>query len=444
MKKLCLTLALAAVCAQAQETIERQNTEVHTLPDGSKVTVANTTSILYQEAPRKPQERLVRRTALFIRNDTGMEVAENAVNFIRNQVRSQVSKGDFEIIDFNDAVAAMRPMPDAVKSAEGVWQMRRYLSLQADLNSLQGNTSQKNLGGQGTTGDERLLAQSSIVRIAQQLEADYVMLLTLDGFEAEDFQNEDDPKRWWHKYTLDASYAIMDATGFSIGGDSMDVTLRYIKNARLTDKSYPNDLSREMAKKLAADMKKNAAGWRKSSLENSKVPVYIDATAMTMDRQPMYIQFDTTLEQVVVNEAQVPVRVVALVEVDGVAAGSTGSVFPMAPGLHKVRVWRDGMDDVSMTVNAKNDLKLVVPMRISEGEMLRVQALQKNIHDMTLAKETAQSIADMIRGKAEMFRNSHIRVDAANLPDTHVMQAVVPGNTTVVPVINNTATTVVQ
>ena len=452
MKKLTTLAAMAAFCAaNAQVEVNTQlNTEVLTLPGGTQVSVENkvttttTTQVKVIEVP-KPPVRQVRRTAIFIRNDSGAVIADNAMAMIRNQVRAQASKGDFEIISAEDALAAIRPMPDALQSADGVAQMRRYLNLQADLNRLQGNNSQLNLGGQGTTSDQRMAAQTSFVRLAQNLDADYILVLTIDGFEAEDFPNDNDPKKFWHKYTLDASYTLSDFSGYSIGGESFDVTLRYQKNTRLTDKSYPNDLSRDIAKRLADDMKKNAAKWRQSSLDKSMVPVSFDAQAMTMDNQPLYIQFDMTVGQVVGNDAQVPVRVAALVDIDGVTVGTTDCTVPLSPGLHKVRVWRQGMDDVNMTINARDGLKVNVPMRITEGEMLRIQELQQNIHRMTLQKETNQAIADMVRGKATMLRNSHIRIDADRLPETRVLYAphVAPAANlinvnTVVPVQNTT------
>ena len=446
MRKIMFVAALAAVCAAyAQQTTTETTTQEIKLQNGGMVTVENTNinTVRVFEPPPKPQKQ-IRRTAIFIRNDSGVKLADNAANFILNQVKSQVSKGDFEIIDWRDAVGAMKPMPDALQSADGVAQMRRYLELQADLNRLQGNKDQLNLGGQGTTSDQRMLAQTSFVRLAQNLEADYILVITLDGFEAEDFENEADAKKWWHKYTLDASYTLQDYSGYSIAGESFAVPLRYLKNARLTDKSYPNDLNRELAKRIAADMKKNARDWRKSELDKAMVPVSFDAQAMTMDNQPLYIQFDMIIDQVVRNDAQVPVRVAALVDVDGVTVGTTDCVVPLAKGMHKVRIHRQGMDDVNMTINAQAGLVVNAPMRITEGEMKRVHELQKQIHDMTLAKETNQALADMVRGKAEMLRNSHIRVDATSLPDTHVLLPPAPNmlnvinnnNVNVVPVTN--------
>jgi len=90
-----------------------------------------------------------------------------------------------------------------------------------------------------------------------------------------------------------------------------------------------------------------------------------------------------------------------------------------------------------MTINAKEALVVNVPMRITEGEMKRIQELQAFMHLMSSQEKITAAQAERIKGEAEMLRNSHIRIDATNLPDTHVLYApVVPGAN--VNVINNT------
>jgi hypothetical protein len=71
-------------------------------------------------------------------------------------------------------------------------------------------------------------------------------------------------------------------------------------------------------------------------------------------------------------------------------------------------------------------------MRIKEGEMKRIQALQQFIVDNTVKGMMTEAIAELIKGKAEMFRNSHIRVDATNLPDVHVYRDVSPANNNII------------
>lgn len=420
--KLLITVLLGAGAVFAQEgVVETQRAEEHTLPDGTKVTVENNTRILYQETGKREPERLIRKMAVFARNNTGKDISEGAESRIQDLVMGMAPDG-FELIDPRNVVFAMDALPDAIKTADGVDQMRAVEYLQAQLNRVQGNNAQKNLGGSGTTADERLLAQSSITRLAQNMDADYIMLLTLIDVEFVD-PEQDAPGQWTHISTMDASYQIMDSLGASIGKGALDARLMEQKTSRQLAKNLPSQLNRSMAKKLATDMERNADKWRKASAIGSRVPVAFDAMAMTMDKMPLYVQYDIAANKPTTLEAQVPVRVAALVEVDGVTVGTTDCEVLLAPGMHKVRVWRDGIDDVNMTINARDGLAIAVPMRIKEGEMKRIQALQKFIHDVSSAEKTTDAVAERIRGEAEMLRNSHIRVDATNLPDVNIYKS---------------------
>jgi len=360
-----------------------------------------------------------------MRNNAG-EAFDEALPRILQQVSAQASGGEFEFIDFRDAVLAMQALPSAVKTADGVVQVSKVSALQAVINAIHGKPAEKNLGGNGTTTDEELLAQTSIVRLAQQLEADYVMGVSLDSFRESSRDRNFGEARWLEKtYTLTASYKLMDFGGYSIGGGTVKVTRTQKKGEgdRSEMADYADGLDEDAAAKLAAEMKSKAKIWRQSSLAKSKIPVYFDVLAMSMDSQPMYVpKFDTNAAQVVLG-TQVPARIAANVEVDGVTVGITDCTVPLAPGLHKVRFLRDGHDPVAMTINPYEGLKLVANMRVTEGEMKRIQSLQKFVNDLTVNRAINEAIVKQYEGQAEMLRNSHIRVDATNLPDVKIMKS---------------------
>ena len=423
-------LLCAATLAYGQEAPPEKvdakvTTEEYTLPGGSKVTVENSTKVLYQETGQNAIEKPVRRVAIFIRNNAGEEF-EEALPRILAQVSAQASGEDFEFIDFRDAVLAMQALPNAVKTADGVEQVEKVGALQAAINAIHGKPASKNLGGAGTTSDEELLAQTSIVRLAQQLEADYIMGVSLDSFRESVRDRNFGEARWLEKtYTLTASYKLMDFGGYSIGGGTFKVSRSEKKgdDDRSEMGAYAGGLDEDVAAKLAAEMKAKAKIWRRSSLAKSKIPVYFDVLAMSMDSQPMYMpKFDTNEAQVVLGTL-VPARIAALVEVDGVTVGTTDCTVPLAPGLHKVRFLRDGHDPVTMTINPHEGLNVVAHMRVTEGEMKRIQALQKFVNDLTVNRKVNEAIVKQYEGMAELLRNSHIRVDAQNLPDVQVMKS---------------------
>ena len=399
--------------------------EEHTLPGGTKVAVENEDNIFYQETGQNALDNPVRRIAIFVNNNAG-EAVDEALPRILEHVTAQASGEDFEFVDFRDVALAMQALRNAVKTADGVEQVANVENLQAGINAKYGKATDKNLGGAGTTTDEELLAQSSIVRLAQQLNADYVMRLSLDSFRKSTRDRIFGEARWLETtYALTLSYKLMDFGGYAIGGGTLKVS-RSEKKAegdRSEMADYADSLDEEAAAKVAKEMKSKAKMWRQSSLAKSKIPVLFDVLAMSMDSQPMYVpQFDTNAAQVVLG-TQVPTRIAALVEIDGITVGTTDCTVPLTPGLHKVRFLRDGHDAVSMTINAREGLSIVAPMRVTEGEMKRIQALQQFVNNLTVDRKVNEALIKQYEGEAEMLRNSHIRVDADNLPDVTVMKS---------------------
>lgn len=423
-------LLSTAIFVSGQETLQEPDaapttTEEHTLPGGTKVAVENEANIFYQETGQNALDNPSRRVAIFVNNNAG-EAFDEALPRILEQVTAQASGEDFEFVDYRDVVLAMQALRNTIKTADGVDQATKVENLQAGINAKYGQATDKNLGGSGTTTDEELLAQSSIVRLAQQLDADYVMRLSFDSFRKSTRDRNFGEARWMETtYALTLSYKLMDFGGYAIGGGTLKVSRSEKKGdgdrSKMAD--YADGLDEDAAAKVAKEMISKAKIWRRSSLAKSKIPVYFDVLAMSMDSQPMYVpQFDTNAAQVVLG-TQVPARIAALVEVDGITVGTTDCTVPLTPGLHKVRFLRDGHDAVTMTINAREGLAIVAPMRVTEGEMKRIQALQQFVNDLTVDRKVNEAIIKRYEGEAEMLRNSHIRVDADNLPDITVMKS---------------------
>ncbi|NLL83518.1 MAG: PEGA domain-containing protein [Lentisphaerae bacterium] len=438
MKKTLTVAALSALvltCASAQDApppipaSETERTvvtvEEHDLPGGSKVTVENKTRILYQETGKNSQEKILRRVAIIAANNAGADL-NDALPLILNQVIAQASGDNFEFIDYQDTVMAMAALSEAVKTADGVEQVKKVEELQHSINSRQGQPDSKNLGGMGTTTDERLLAQTSIVQLAQRLNADYILRITLDRYNKATRDRNFGEARWIETiYSMSASYRLMDFGGYSIGGSTIRVQHTEKKGDGDTSElgAFAGGLDEELAAKMAKEMNAKAAQWRVSSLAKSKIPVFFDTLAMSMDNQPIYLPaFDPDKEQISLG-TQVPARIAAIVEVDGVAVGTTDCEVPVTPGIHKVRIYSDGHDDVNLTIEAREGLKIVAPMRITEGEMTRIQKLQRFIHNLTTDRKLNEAQLETIKGQAEMLRNSHIRIDAQNLPNTNIYKS---------------------
>jgi hypothetical protein len=351
-----------------------------------------------------------RRVAIFVKNNTGRREFDRLAENFATRVRAKVSGRGYEIISDKEAVAAVAALPDAAKTADGIEFLWKRLGVQTVVNAITKNKSQKNLGGDGTTADERLLSQTSFVRLAQNLTADYVLFLSLDEYDdTEQKERIFGETSWLEKtFSLSGSYILTDYSGFSIGGDSLDAKILQRTTAGDRSNVAPlKNLPQKLADQVAKEMSANAAKWRNSSLATAKVDVEFDVLAHDQDSLPLYLPaFDPDAKEPVSFEREFPARVNAIVEVDGIAVGTTNCKVPLVRGLHKVRFQRDGHDDIHLTINVQEGLKIAPYMRMTEGEKNQLKKFRDELRaatkDATITHAKARALGDI--GKALKIR----------------------------------------
>ncbi|MEI7946300.1 MAG: PEGA domain-containing protein [bacterium] len=420
MKQKVLTFSLfVAALLNAQQTSVSESTTIKTakLDDGTEVSVDVTSKVTVKAG----QKGLRRKTAIFVRNEAGATFA-SASKRIQTQLTAQVSGEHFEILDPQDIIYALAPLMEGLDMADGTKQALKEEAVMELFAARMGKANQPTANGRGATQDEKLRANTSPLRLAQNMDADYVLILSLDKFDKskKTYKSKDlDAPLVTELYTLSASYRVLDGyTGASIGGGTLKATKSYRQtaNIQIEPGEYADGLDEQMAEKLASDMKKNATKWREASLAASGIPVKFNVFAYNMDNTPIYLPvYDG--QKKVLNET-VPAQIEANIEVDGITLGTTPCTTPMTPGLHKVRFTRKGYDDVSMTVKPMQDMSLAVSMRMTEGESGRLRETIDFMHKITMERELNQAQVERLKGEAQMLRQSGFKIDSKKAPDT--------------------------
>ena len=112
---------------------------------------------------------------------------------------------------------------------------------------------------------------------------------------------------------------------------------------------------------------------------------------------------------------------VATVEIDGFAMGSTPCTIRLRRGAHKIRLSCPGFFDYTANINVTADgMSLDVPMRMAEDGQRRWQELLLFVNSLSKDRKLLDAMlindgiitdanADYIRGLADMYRNSHFR-----------------------------------
>lgn len=417
---------LGFLYARAQETFVT-NTEPRkvTLGDGSEITME--TKYKVEVRAKENTKPLKRRMVIFAKNTT-RKPFEAVLDRMRNQLTAQLAGSNIEVMDFNEVVAAIQPLMEGTREGDGVQQVGQTEKIYKMISDMYGINTGKTAGGRNATQDEKLLANTSYTRLAENMGADYVLLLTLDRFSK-------DTKTFTNKnlngpivneiYKITATYKILDAyVGTAIGGGTLRAqkSVRQTSGVKIEFEDYADGLEEELIAQVKEEILAREGEWRVAALEASGIKVEFNAVAFDMNNKPIYLPHYDGKNQVL-ND-RVPATLAAMIEVDGVAKGTASCTIPLSPGMHKVRFTRSGYEDVVMTITPREGLVLSVSLRMTEGEYNRVKDLIEFMHRLTMEREISQSTVKVYEGKAKMLEQSGIRIDAKKLPETQIMRSV--------------------
>jgi PEGA domain len=99
------------------------------------------------------------------------------------------------------------------------------------------------------------------------------------------------------------------------------------------------------------------------------------------------------------------------VELDGVALGSAPGEFKARPGLHKIRLSREGFDDWTHTINVYDGQTLRVALAMSATGYANWKDTTDFLAHLDANKKLTDAEVKQIEGLGEFFKNSHYRVD---------------------------------
>ncbi len=416
MKKILFPLLLlmaSALSASADtpKSIAKTETMEIELDDGSTIQVEADYNVKVNVTA--PIELPPKKMAIFVENNTDKAGFNRAVKSLQNQIAAQVSGKQIEIISYEDAVKAIAPLAEDNAQAD--------IIAGKEINKFY---QKKGAGGRNTTQDEKLLANTSRTRLATNMGADYVMLLSLDRFSKNMVTLKDDRfngPQITDIYKISGTYRVLDAyTGSSIGGDAVRAEKKVRQNPGLTYEfgDFADGLEEELADEIADTILDDASEWRKASIEASGIPVRFITTANDANNQPVYFpSYDSDAIQTL---NRVPVSMPANVEINGIAMGSTECTIPLMPGINKVRFTRPGYDDVTMSITPREGLSIAVNMRMTAAENERIKEAILFSHNLTKDRELNEAEVKLLEGYAEMLKNSGYRVDTKDAPQDNI------------------------
>lgn len=268
----------------------------------------------------------------------------------------------------------------------------------------------------GSQLDQLLSNNTSALRLAQMMNADYIIHAAITSFATE--------KRAFKGYgaetlnlisNLRVTCKVLEAVeGASLAGDAFTVT----RTTRLTEGSATdnadllNALLDEAAGKVADSLaeKKIAAAPAKPGM----VEFSVSCTMQDIAQMPITVPDVrlTTNKTLVLDQATLEVQPLDVtVELDGTALGSAPGSFKAMPGLHKMRLSRDGFKDWEKTVNVTEGQKFRVALQMTEAGYQRWQDNLKFLQGLENNRKLTDAEVERIRGDAQRLRQSGYKVD---------------------------------
>lgn len=266
--------------------------------------------------------------------------------------------------------------------------------------------------------DRELSDNTSALRLAQNLGVDYLIVPSITSYGTEKIsyigngiQTVNTVRR------LRVSYKIVEAgEGGAVRGGSFvsEKTTRDTANVQTDSSDALNGLLNEAAGQIADAVVQAAKKLPAETAKAALVSFKISCTMTDPRQQPVLVSAVSVSGDGSLIATNPPVAVQPLdvtVELDGVALGSAPGEFQARPGLHKLRLTREGFADWARTVN------------IYAGQTLRV-ALQMDAAGYAKWKDTTDFLAQLdnkrkltdaevkrIEGLAKFYDESHYRVD---------------------------------
>lgn len=275
----------------------------------------------------------------------------------------------------------------------------------------------------GTVEDQALADNTSALRLAQNMGAAYVLFVNLDSYRSNTvkYHNEslglDENNK---DYILRGTYKIVEGvTGGTIGvGGAFTCSKRIQQSANLqTDEDPIDELIEQAGAKIAAGLKRDVRDFPFPQ------PVQItvdcspkDLTGNEISLPDIALKEDNT---VVKGGADVPVRLSAIISIDGMDVGTTPASIRLYPGIHKIRLSRPGFEDYAGTINVADGMSLTPALVMNASGFDRWKEIRTFLNNFAASNRASESGLKTLDDYVQVLRQNGYRVELPAAPDAN-------------------------
>jgi len=377
--------AVAQSTVQTKTTVEAPTPQVETRTfqkDGQTVTERITTTVVREaESARKTY-----KAAIFVTNRAG-ERYDEKISVLEDYISSQIADLGFSVLTREATVNSLRKFDPEVASKP-----RPADSLDATLTE-----------------------QSSALRLAQNMDVDYIVQASIAGLSSkENAVKAYGVETKTNELTLRVTYKILDAAvGASMTGDTVRVSAKeqQTANSRSDQGGLVDDLLDKAAQKIVGSLGTRIAQNRiaPAAAKAGLVAITIQVEAADVMIPDVRIGAENTVS---ISESKYKVSPLnATVEVDGVAVGSAPGQVSLRPGFTKLRITREGFKPWERTVNAVQGQTLTVALSMSDAGYARWHEATEFINGLKNGAKLTDGQVKVLEGMGKMLSESFSRMD---------------------------------
>jgi len=347
------------------------------------------------------------RVAVYIRNRGGVKL-DDAALALEGLVSSAVAQAGLQVVSRQDVLASVSRLSQA------------------------GDHAAAAQGRHGVQNADLLLEQSaSAVRLAQMMSADYLLMvnLTEQGKKTQALNRPDlGISRSVTTHKLLGSFYVADAAyGATLYGGALKATHRTSATGDGTFVEKDDTVQAELLQVAAQQIAGGLGGVVIKSLPTRGQVTFEVACGVSDLSIPDVVKNDAG-DWVVTDTQYELVPVGVTVELDGIALGSTPGTFTASPGLHRLRVTREGFKPwermINLAANQGSPLRLHVALSMTNDGINRMKDLRAWLDGAQRGKILTDADVKVLEGFADLLRDTKINLDTSGIRSIGERQSV--------------------
>jgi hypothetical protein len=363
-----------------------------------------------------------RKVAIIVENRADASLNDK-VAVLEDLVTSRVAGRGFTIISRDVAVNALKSYATANVSADTKSAASVKTTGAPDHDAASVDMSQKDsvkvaATPETTKLDQALSDNTSALRLAQNLGADYILIPSITGYGTEKKSYTADGIKTLNTiHRLRVSYKIVEANeGGAVRGGSFvsESTTRDTASLQTDSTDTMDELLDDAANQLADAITTSVKSLPAEIAKVKLVGFNIACTMVDPRQQPILISAVSVSGDGKLVATNVPALIQPMdvtVELDGVALGSAPGDFKARPGLHKLRLAREGFDDWDRTINIYDGQTLRVALQMSDAGYAKWKETTGFLSTLDANRKLTDAEVKQVEGVAKFMSESHYRVD---------------------------------